>query len=345
MKFFELFFSALLVLLFVQINSFGQSNVKNDSISNFSIPTEENYPENLDSLWKFNEEINDSMMTDLGFKPIYSIGWFPKILFSDVYTNLILDFGTVYDWTHGLRSNSFAPTRGEFWGSSPKDEEREIHTGFNSDDKEDDYLQTELFSIGLDFKFPLVYSYIKTGVGYTHRNGMLFTKGITKHLINFKDELKSITEVSAFHLNEKQVYGKCGIEIPFYGAYMNAGEQIYSYYYLYSGIRYNYSFISTANQFNQIIKGKDELRFPNGKDTIFLMKDVDFTGSNKGRYYIDLELGMASYGAGYGFDFSVYCSFNVTSVLKDTRWNQVDFGIKYGINIDAFSKMLFNAIF
>ena len=112
----------------------------------------------------------------------------------------------------------------------------------------------------------------------------------------------------------------------------------YSFYYIYSGISASYTLSSKGTQYAQIANAKDIIRYNNGLDTINLKSNTSFSELNRFRYYLDIGIGWDFEASKVGLKYELFFSVPLSSVLKDTEWNQY----KVGLNLSLYLQWLFN---
>ncbi len=282
-----------------------------------------------DSTWLLDtlDEKNNTLVQPKDIK--YSYGWFPEIIKPFYSTYLSIGSLNTWDAASGITSKSlFSPTRGGFNSDISLDkDERTIKKPFQLND-EDAYPTTSYFALFAGFETRLFkWAYGYGNLGYQSNCSLLSSNDYTKSYLGRNGGKVDVKEANIIYLNEKGLYYGAGLSIPFYGAYLSAGENIASVYCLNVGLGGAYKFSSKATQYLQLANNKDEVRFKNGTDTLRLIDESTLANINRNRFFCEIGLSM-KYFIPQGYtDFGVVYALPLTRVLDDANWKQHSFRI------------------
>lgn len=254
----------------------------------------------------------------------YSYGWMPTIVhqFYGIYINLG-SFDT-WDAARGITSKSlFSPAVGGFNSDLSLDKnERTIKKPFSLND-ETVYPATSYFTIFAGFETRMTkWAYIYGNLGYSSNCSLLSSNNYSKSYLGRNGGKVDVKEANIVYLNEKGLYYGTGLSIPFYGAYLSAGDNMCSAYCLNLGLSGAYRVSSKATQYLQLANNKDEVRFKNGTDTLRLIDESTLANINRHRFYVEMGLSMKSVMSKAMMEFGFVYALPLTRVLDDADWKQ-----------------------
>ncbi len=263
----------------------------------------------------------------------HSEGWFPRPFPSSALT-VRFEGTDIWDKARSIRSAAFVPTVSPFSHSNPygDSDERDIKKAF-SDDDEDDYPVTDLSGYSLLFTLnlplPLV---LRADAGILFADGLLFSSDRTRRFLDDNGSRRDFHEVTGFFLEEYLLKGSLGVQIPFYGAFVDGEDgKLSSYYYVFGECTALYSVDRTATQYAQIADAKDQLRYNNGSDTVVVRTMTDVPALRLFRPSATTGIGWSFGIAFFTFNFEAYVSLPLQSVLKDAEWRQYMGGARFGL--------------
>lgn len=286
-----------------------------------------------DSTWLLDtlDEKNYPLVEPKDIK--YSYGWFPEII--KPFFSIYVCTGAMNTWdeARGINSKSlFAPASGGFNSDISLDNtERTIKKPFSLND-EDVYPTTSYFSIYAGFETRLMkWAYVYGNLGYLSNCSILASNDYSKSYLGRNGGKVDVKEANIIYLNEKGLYYGIGLSIPFYGAFLSAGDNIASLYCLNLGLGGAYKFSSRATQYLQLANNKDEVRFKNGTDTLRLIDEATLPNINRSRFFVEIGLSMKSVMSKALMDFGFVYALPLTRVLDDANWKQHGFRIYVSI--------------
>ncbi len=263
----------------------------------------------------------------------HSTGWFPR-----PYPGFALvarfEGMDIIDRARSIRSAAFVPTTSPFSHSDPygDNDERDIKKAF-SDEEEDGNPVTGLSGYSLLFTlnlpFPMV---LRADAGILFADGLLFSSDRTRSFLDDNGARRAFHEVSGFFLEEYLLKGSIGVQIPLYGAFIDAEDgKLASYYYVLGEYTALYSVDRTATQYAQIADAKDKLRYNNGMDTVVVRSMTDVPALNLFRPVATIGAGWSFNAQFFAFNFEIYAALPTKPVLKDADWKQYMVGGRLGL--------------
>lgn len=324
----KIIFIIMINLLYVSL--YGQENHSIDSLD-----MDEEYI-NLEDL-----KLEDDQFEPDNFNYKMTWGWFPVSKISDFNFNLSIDLGDIYDYARTIQSKSFSNTGLPYSHSNPMSrDERKLSIKYkNLVNEEDDFPATGFNSYGFEFKFTFPFwIMLRSNLSVDVADGLLFTEKMEKNFLDFSGNLQSFKEVGIIYHEEVLLNWGLGFIFPIYGVLIQEDITAYSFYYIYSGISASYTLSSKGTQYAQIANAKDIIRYNNGLDTINLKSNTSFSELNRFRYYLDIGIGWDFEASKVGLKYELFFSVPLSSVLKDTEWNQY----KVGLNLSLYLQWLFN---
>lgn len=282
------------------------------------------------------EELNpDEFKFEPDFEYKASYGWFPVPV--DNYFNISLEYmsGDISDLTSDINPAGFIKTKHPYSGNNPlSDDERKIMQSYKNSEVDDDYPETDFWSIGFhalfNTRFPLIFR-IHTALSFNE--GLLFSLDEKKSFLNYNGIKTTFKEASIIYQDEIMFSAGINCLIPFYGAFASIEMPVVSYYYLSFGINWGYPLSSNTTQYTQIANYKDYIRYKNGQDTIHLITEKTLSDLNYSRYYANIGLGFEFDIARIGIGMEFYVSAPLNSVVKDALWKQWIYGLKTSFNL------------
>jgi hypothetical protein len=295
-----------------------------------------------DSAWTDTEEawreLESMNPNDIDFNELLgdiSRGWFPRAhgasalsIFGETF------YADLHDRGSELRSSSFVPTTASFgWRNPFDDDEREILEANSDEAAEDGYPVTDYTEYGVGYTYnlpmPLV---LRAGASLQITEGMLFAHDTSRSFLALSGSKKALKEVGVAYLKNYALTAAGGVNIPFYGVFVNAEfGTLASYYYVYLGASASYVIASRATQYQQIATPKSELRYGNGSDTLTLISRRRLDGLERVRTAIDVALGWTLTAEFFAFSFEAFLSIPQSYVLSDTPWRQFYGGLRTSI--------------
>lgn len=254
----------------------------------------------------------------------FSKGYFPSAL----GWNLNLDFfyapGDNYDVADDIEPYGFVKTAFPYSGSNPlKPKGRTIMKENEKDLEEDRYPMTSFESLGLRLQLtlplPLIFNF---GFSLDFSDGLLFSLDKTKQFLSRDGELKDLKEAGIVYHEELLLSSRMGFKVPIYGAFFETDdEKVSSIYFLYLGGTGSFVLDHNTTQYLQIANYKNELRYPNGRDTVRLISEKEISGMEC-RNYLDVGLGWQTEVNKIGLGLEIMYSYPLKSVLHNTDWYQ-----------------------
>jgi hypothetical protein len=265
----------------------------------------------------------------------YSHGWFPQ-----PYTASTLSFMTnfiyadVFDFADGIRPGGFHPTTSPFtWHNPYIGNEREIMQAGKNETEDDGFPVTEYSEYSLSYLYNLPMPAIVRGdLQLRITDGLLFSNDTTRSYLALSGVKHSLKEVGVMHLAEYTLAGSLGLNIPFYGVFLESeATNVSSYYYLHVGASAGYVIVSKATQYAQIANAKDELRYGNSRDTVTFLQKKKLGDLDRFRTALDFSLGWG-FATDFGaFSIEAFVTVPVSSVLKDAEWKQYYTGLRLAL--------------
>jgi hypothetical protein len=295
-----------------------------------------------DSVWQDTEEawreLDSLNPNDIDYSDLIgamSRGWFPRAnrasalsIFGEMF------YADVHDRGNDIRSRALVPTTIPYTWHNPFDgDEREILQR-NSDDAEDDgYPVTDYteWGVGYTYNLPMP-AILRAGGSLQITEGMLFAHDTTRSYLALSGSKKSLKEVSVVYLKNYALTGALGVNIPFYGIFVDTEfATLASFYYVYVGGSASYVIASRGTQYQQIATPKSELRYGNGTDTLTLISRRRLDELNRIRTAIDVALGWSVSAEFFAFSFEAFLSIPQSTVLNDAPWRQFYGGFRTSI--------------
>lgn len=285
-----------------------------------------------------------------------SRGWFPTP-FKAVSLSLTATFpyADVFDRAANLRTRAFRPTTAPFDWHNPyngsilsdilglENKERKILKPDSDDPTDEGYPVTAYEEYGLRFLYHLpVPAVLRADASYRHSGGMLFSEDTSRSYLSLDGVPRSFREIGVVYQNQHGVSGAVGLQIPFYGIFLDSDfGSIGSYYYLFGGVSADYSFVSKTTQYAQIADAKDQIRYANGQDTATLLQRETPEGINRLRTGVEAGLGMCFSAEYVVLGFELFLSSQLNSLVDDASWRQyyagcrVMLGVQWGTRLQS----------
>jgi hypothetical protein len=292
-----------------------------------------------DSAWQDTEEawreLEGMNPNDIDFQEAIgriSRGWFPQAqpasslsIFGEVF------YADVHDRGSGIRSSALVPTTAAYGWRNPFDgDEREILEANSDDEADESYPATDYTEYGVAYTYNLpMPAVVRLGGSLQITEGMLFAHDTTRSFLSISGVKRPLKEVSVLYLKNYSLTASGGINIPFYGVFVDSElGTLASYYYLYLGASASYVIGSRATQYQQIADPKSEIRYGNGGDTVTLISRRRLEGLDRIRTAIDVALGWTFSAEFFTFSFEAFASIPQSAVLIDTPWKQYYVGLR-----------------
>lgn len=294
------------------------------------------YTDTEDSTWNGLDTLNPedfSFGSDLIGH--YSHGWFPQAqTASSLSFASTAFFADVYDVANNVRPSSFRATTAPFsWHNPFGGGERKILQPNTDKEEEDGYPTTSYEEYMLRYTYNLPMPLILRGsAGLRVTDGMLFSNDTTREYLGLNGIPQPLKEIGVAWLKEYALTGSVGVNIPFYGVFLESeAVTIASYYYLHLGLSASYSLSSRLTQYEQIANAKNEIRYGNGADTVTLLYRTSMPDLNKLRTSIDVALGW-NFAIEFGtISLEAFGSYPITPVVNDADWKQYYVGLRGSI--------------
>lgn len=272
----------------------------------------------------------------------YSHGWFPSCYNAREFTIYGSSFSDVFDKANNIRSNSFVSTTNGFCGSSPysKRSYRDIKVMDKDENTDEGYPVTN----NDEYKFYLIQNLLiplqlRFDGGLRISEGMLFADDTTRSFLSLSGVKQNFQEVSVLHLKEHSAVVNIGLQMPVYGIFFKSNIiSVSSFYYLRGSIGASYAITTDATQYIQIADIKNQLRYSNAQDTATLSNAIRLPNLNRFRYELEFSAGWHLSFERVIFNFELYSTYPISSVINDAVWKQYIVGIRTGLGIQFFNK-------
>ena len=127
--------------------------------------------------------------------------------------------------------------------------------------------------------------------------------------------------------------------MPVYGIFFKSNIiSVSSFYYLRGSIGASYAITTDATQYIQIADIKNQLRYSNAQDTATLSNAIRLPNLNRFRYELEFSAGWHLSFERVIFNFELYSTYPISSVINDAVWKQYIVGIRTGLGIQFFNK-------
>ncbi len=282
---------------------------------------------NLDSL-EYNP---DDFQQDYIFQG--SSGFFPLIYDDNTfYYNLYYISGDIYDHSNITQTQQFGQAYNSWIGNFDiaKDSRKiKIKYSLNNEDK---YPITDYNEAGIGITLPTFsIFYLKLNTSISWSTSLIADVYEAKQYRKFDNSISNFKEANFINLDELNLGYSANIIIPIYGATVNIGTYLGSFYYLSGGLSGIYNIKSEATQYLQILDNKSNLRYANGTDTLRIFFKDKLDDYNKIRQFIDIGTGLMINAFSYYINFGLNASLPINSLLNNEEWKQLI--IKIGLEI------------
>jgi hypothetical protein len=280
-----------------------------------------------------------------------SRGWFPTPnRGSSLSLTTEFLYVDVHDRATDLRSSAIVPTTEPFTWHNPYRcgffsylidnlmggggcTERTIRAVSDGEELDELYPESGFDEFGLrfvhNFRFPVM---LRAEGYYRQFKGILFSEDTSRAYLSFDGAPRSFREIGVLTHTQYSVAGSIGLQIPFYGVFLDSDfGRLGSYYYVYGGVGGGYAVVSRTTQYAQIADAKDEIRYGNGQDTVTLMHTNDAEGIGRLRTSIETALGWGLTAEFFTLGFEAFLSIPTRSMLEDAEWREYAAGLRFSV--------------